>query len=116
MDYPTAYNFLMDQGTALSSQRNPDDFLRRLQQGKPPIPGQVTAILLALKAVFEGVKDSKNLDRNLVWALYLLTVESQQLFETGWNSGVDWPPLLKEDLHRIALAVQSIYCGIWQGG
>ncbi len=115
MDYPTAYNFLMDQGTALSSQRNPDDLLRRLQQGKPPIPGQITAILLALKVVFEGLKDAKNLDRNLVWALYLLTVESQQLFESGWNAGVDWPPLLKEDLHRIAIAVQSIYSGIWQG-
>lgn len=114
MDYLTAYNFLMDRGTALVTQRNPDDLLCRLQQGKPPIPGQLTAILLALKVVFDGLQDAKALDRELVWALYLLSSESQQFFEMGRRSGVSWPPLLKEDLHRIAIAVQSIYSGVWQ--
>jgi hypothetical protein len=114
MDYETAYYFLIDQGMALVYQGNPDDLLRRLQDGKPPIPGQLTSILLALKVVFDGLQGAKSLDRQLVWALYLLTFESQQLFDAGWRAGVDWPPLLKEDLHRVGLAVQSIYSGVWQ--
>lgn len=114
MDYQSARNFLIDQGTALITQRNPDDLLQRLQQGKAPVPGQLTSILLALKVVFEGLQGATTLDRKLVWSLHLLTVESQQLFDAGRRSRVDWPPLLKEDLHRVAIAVQSIFSGVWQ--
>lgn len=114
MDYKTARNFLSVQGTALETQKNPDAFLIRLKQGQPPIPGQVTSILLALKIVFDVLKEDTTLDRELVSALYRLAMESHQLFEAGRNQGVDWPPLLKEDLKRVALAVESIFCGQWQ--
>ncbi len=113
MDYKTARNFLIDQGTALETQKNPDAFLIRLKQGQPPIPGQVTSILLALKLVFDVLKEDTTLDRELVSALYRLAMESHQLFEAGRNQGVDWPPLLKEDLKRVALAVESIFSGHW---
>lgn len=115
MDYTTARNFLIDQGTALSTQRNPDALLVLLAQGKPPIPGQMTSILLALKVVFDALKEAPSLERQLVSALHILTTESQRLYDTGLRSGVDWPPLLKEDLQRIELAVRSIFSGVWQG-
>lgn len=114
MNYETAYHFLLAQGTALLEPENQDDFLQRLQQGKPPIPGQATSILLALRIVFEGLHGDANLDRKLVSALHLLAVDSQRLFESGRQRGVDWPPLLKEDLQRIAIAVQSVFAGAWQ--
>lgn len=115
MDYTTARNFLIDQGTALLTQRNPDALLVLLAQGKPPIPGQMTSILLALKVAFDALKEVPSLDRPLVSALHLLTTESLRLFQAGQRTGVDWPPLLKEDLQRIALAVRSIFSGVWQG-
>ena len=114
MNYDSAYNFLIAQGTALQEPQKQDDFLQRLQQGKPPIPGQVTSILLALRIVFEGLQSTANLDRKLVWALHLLAVDSQKLFDAGRQRGIDWPPLLKEDLQRIAIAVKSIFSGVWQ--
>jgi hypothetical protein len=85
----------------------------RLQQGKAPIPGQVTSILLALKIVFEALRTAPTLDRELVYALYLLSFESRQHFEAGIRAGVDWPPLLNEDLKRISRAVKSIFAGTW---
>jgi hypothetical protein len=106
MDYKTARNFLITQGKALETQKNPDAFLIRLKQGQPPIPGQLTSILLALKIVFDGAKDSSTLERELVSAL-----ESHLLFEEGRSRGVEWPPLLKEDIKRVRLAVQSIFSG-----
>ncbi|MBK4729337.1 Dethiobiotin synthetase [Oxynema sp. CENA135] len=114
MDYETARNFLIDQGMALQTQRNPDDLLRRLQDGKAPIPGQLTSILLALKRLFEDVQGRDSLDRPLVLALYLLAIQSQQLFEQGVRSRVGWPPLLKEDLQRVAKGVESIFAGVWK--
>jgi hypothetical protein len=86
----------------------------RLKQGQPPVPGQVTSILLALKILFEGLQDSPMLDRQLISALHLLSVEGLQQFEAGRNKGVSWPPLLKEDLNRIAIAVKNIFSGVWQ--
>ncbi|HEY9849085.1 MAG TPA: Dethiobiotin synthetase [Leptolyngbyaceae cyanobacterium] len=114
MDYKTARNFLMDQGTALITQRNPDDLLMRLKQGKAPVPGQLTSILLALKIAFDILQGEENLDRQLVYALHLLCFESRQQYEAGVRAGVEWPPLLNEDLGRIAIAVRSIFCGTWQ--
>ncbi len=111
MDYASARKFLMAQGTALIEQKNPDAFLMLLKQGKPPIPGQMTSILLALKVVLDTVKEETNLDRPLVLALHLLAMESAQLFEAGRRAGVDWPPLLKEDLTRLATSVKNIFGG-----
>jgi hypothetical protein len=111
MDYKTARSFLVTQGTA--SDQNTDAFLMRLKHGKPPIPGQVTNILLALKIVFEALQSSSTLERELIYALYLLSFESRKYFEAGRQAGVNWPPLLDEDLKRIARAVVSIYAGVW---
>lgn len=114
MDYETAYNLLITEGNALFQAGSEDKFLRRLQQGKPPIPGQVTSILLALRIIFEALQEQKTVDRQLALAVYLMAIESQRLFESGRSSGVDWPPLLKEDLSRISIGVQSIFSGVWQ--
>ncbi|WP_066384541.1 MULTISPECIES: Dethiobiotin synthetase [unclassified Anabaena] len=112
MNYETARKLLVGQTIAI--EENPDALLMRMQQGKPPVPGQITSILLALKVVFEALKPSPSLDRELAFALYELSVKSQQLFVAGRRAGVDWPPLLKEDLLRIAFAVESIFSGVWQ--
>ncbi|MEH2288648.1 Dethiobiotin synthetase [Nostoc sp.] len=112
MNYETARKLLIDQ--TITTEENPDALLTRMKQGKPPIPGQITSILLALKVVFEALKDAKSLDRELALALYQLSIKAQQLFGAGRKAGVDWPPLLKEDLLRISLAAESIFSGIWQ--
>jgi hypothetical protein len=114
MDYKIARNFLIDQGTALETQRNPDAFLIRLKQGIPPIPGQMTNILLALKIVFDTLQESPMLDRQLIYALHLLAVESLQEFEAGSRRGITWPPVLKEDIQRMAIAVKNIFAGVWK--
>lgn len=113
MDYETAHHLLVTQGMAIGN--NADALLPRLKLGHPPIPGQVTSILLALKVVFEALRDVSELDRELAAALYLLSSESRQQFELGRINGVAWPPLLDEDLDRIAAAVKSIFIGTWQG-
>ncbi|MBD2485750.1 Dethiobiotin synthetase [Planktothrix sp. FACHB-1365] len=113
MDYKTAYSFLIDQGMALETQKNPDAFLMRLKQGQPPIPGQVTAILLALKIAYDTLKETSTFEKNFVLALHELAMQSHQQFASGRNRGVEWPPLLQEDLHRIALGVKSIFSGYW---
>ncbi len=112
MNYETARKLLV--GQTITNEEYPDALLMRMKQGKPPVPGQITSILLALKVVFEALKDSPSLDRELVFALYQLTIKAQQLFMAGRKAGVDWPPLLKEDLLRIATATESIFSGVWQ--
>ncbi|MFN6568680.1 Dethiobiotin synthetase [Nostoc minutum NIES-26] len=112
MNYETARNLLVSQTT--TTEENPDALLMRMKQGKPPVPGQITSILLALKVVFEGLKEASNLDRELVFALYQLGVKAPQIFVAGRKAGIDWPPLLKEDLLRISLATESIFSGVWQ--
>ncbi len=112
MNYETARKILIDQ--ALTTENNPDSLLMRMKQGKPPVPGQITSILLALKVVFEALKEASTLDRDLAYALFELSIKAQQLFAAGRKAGVDWPPLLKEDLLRISLAAESIFSGIWQ--
>lgn len=111
MDYKTARTFLISQGTA--SDQNPDAFLVRLQQGKAPVPGQITTILLALKMLFEALRSSPTLDRELVYSLYVLADESRKQYEAGRQAGINWPPLLDEDLKRISRAVKSIFAGVW---
>lgn len=111
MNYETARKLLIDQAT---TEDNPDALLNRLQQGKPPVPGQITSILLGLKVVFEALREAHSLDRELALALYQLGTKAQQLFVAGRKIGIDWPPLLKEDLLRISLATESIFSGTWQ--
>jgi hypothetical protein len=111
MDYKTARSVLIGQTV---SDENIDAFLVRLRQGKPPIPGQVTNILLALKIVFEALRTSSTLDRELVYSLYLLSYESRRQYDVGLQAGVSWPPLLEEDIKRITRAVKSIFAGVWQ--
>ena len=113
MDYQTARSLLVKQGMA--TEQNPDALLTRLKQGQPPIPGQITSLLLALKVVFEALRERTEFERELACSLHLLATESRQAFESGQQAGVDWPPLLDEDLARIAAAVKSIFVGTWQG-
>lgn len=112
MNYEIARKFLIDQ--TITTEENPDALLMRMQQGKPPVPGQITSILLALKVVFEGLKDATTLERELANSLYQLSIKTQQLFAAGRKAGIEWPPLLKEDLLRIMIAVESIFSGDWQ--
>jgi hypothetical protein len=65
--------------------------------------------------VNQGMREADAFERELAGSLYLLASESRHQFERGQRSGVDWPPLLDEDLSRIAIAVRSIFIGIWQG-
>lgn len=112
MNYETAHQFILNQ--TIASDENSEALLSRMRQGKPPIPGQITSILLALKVLFESLKNSNTIERELIYALYLLTIKTQQLFAAGLKAGVDWPPLLKEDLLRIANATESIFSGEWR--
>lgn len=112
MNYETACKFLIDQ--TLINEENPDALLMHLQQGKPPVPGQITSILLALKVVFEGLKNATIIDKELAYVLYQLSIKTQQLYGAGRKVGVDWPPLLKEDLLRITIATESIFSGEWK--
>ncbi len=111
MDYQTAYSFIATQGK--DYQTTPESFLSRLQQGKPPIPGQVTSILVALKMIFSDLHENVSLDRELCLSLFLLSYASRQYFNAAGWAGVVWPPLLSEDIDRIGLAVQSIFAGQW---
>lgn len=108
MDFDTACQFLVQQTVAPKEAQAEDTFLARLKQGQPPIPGQVTSMLLALKAVYDGLHHEPMLSRELVQALFSLSYESRQLFDHGQRQGVEWPPLLDDDLKRIAIAVKSI--------
>jgi len=108
MNYETARKVLIDQTTI---SENSDTLLARLQQGKPPVPGQVTSTLLALKVVFAALKISANIDRELAFALYKLGIKAQQFFAIGRKAGVEWPPLLKEDLLQISMLAESVFSG-----
>jgi hypothetical protein len=112
MDYTTAYRLLLQQGNP--TPQDSEALLIRLQQQKPPIPGQITSLLLALKVVYEGLKGAPTLDREFVNSLYLLGQESRYWFEQGQRSGVNWPPLLEQDLGRIGTAVRHIFADRWE--
>jgi hypothetical protein len=113
MDFQTAREFVIRQTLGTSADL-PDTFIACLRQGKPPVPGQVTSLLLALKILFEGLKSEPTLDRSLVQALFILSYESRQLYTQGQKAGVHWPPMLDEDLGRIGKVAQSIVFGEWQ--
>lgn len=112
MDFETARQFLLRQ-TIAPLEDQEDTFITRLRQGQPPIPGQVTSLLLALKVLYEGLHNEPALQKEMVRSLFVLSYESRQLFESGQRSGVIWPPLLDDDLKRIAAAVKSIITGEW---
>jgi hypothetical protein len=114
MDFETARQFVLKQATVDPVEEQTETFMLRLKQGNPPIPGQVTSLLLALKVLFEGLKTEPALDRTLVKALFALACDGRQLFDKGQQAGVTWPPLLDDDLQRITKAVHSIVAGVWQ--
>ncbi|MEM9007867.1 MAG: Dethiobiotin synthetase [Cyanobacteria bacterium P01_F01_bin.86] len=107
MDFETARLFLIAQTIAPVAGQTA--FIDCLRQGVPPVPGQVTSILLALKTLALGLKDEPAIERPLGYAFFVLTYESRQLYAKGIQSGIDWPPLLDEDLTRIAEAIHTIW-------
>jgi hypothetical protein len=121
MDYVAAYRLIVQQAYP-SAGENPDLkeeqsnalLLNRLQQGKPPIPGQITELLLALKVLYEGLRGNTNLERSLVSSLYRLVQESQHWYDQGVKAGVEWPPLLEADLRRMAKGVDHIFSDRWE--
>lgn len=106
MDFNTARQVLANQ--TLPEHETNDTFLGRLRAGQPPVPGQVTSLLLALRVIHASLKDAAMLDRELAQALFLVAYESRNLFESGRGARVAWPPLLDEDLERIAIAAYQI--------
>ena len=113
MDNPTARKFLIDQGTAHLTQRNPEALLLRLDRGEAPIPGQMTSVLLALKVTYKALDGEAMIDRELAQALHRLARDSRRALQAGRDRGVVWPPLLVEDLDRIEEAVEAILSGVW---
>ncbi|NJN73672.1 MAG: Dethiobiotin synthetase [Limnothrix sp. RL_2_0] len=109
MEYKTAYQFLSSQ-SSLSDRRS---FLALLKDGHPPIPGQVTNILLTLKSIFQHLQGLDSIDRHLAQILYRLAYDSRKYFDSAKQQGTTWPPLLNEDLDRIAQAVQNIFANQW---
>jgi hypothetical protein len=106
MDFQTARQSILNQTVDLQPEQQP--FIHCLRQGTPPIPGQVTTLLLALRVVGEGLKQEPTLDRRLAHAFFVLTYESRSLYRQHQDAGQEWPPLLNEDLDRIAKAVRDI--------
>ncbi|MEC4991347.1 MAG: Dethiobiotin synthetase [Oscillatoria sp. PMC 1068.18] len=112
MDYETARKIILTQ--VATPEKNTNSFLARLERGQLPIPGQVTNILLALKILFENLRDAQDLDRELIYTLYVLAEDSREKFDKGEKAGIEWSPLLKEDIKRIKRAVKSIFSGVWE--
>ncbi|MCC5896501.1 MAG: Dethiobiotin synthetase [Phormidium sp. BM_Day4_Bin.17] len=115
MDEQTARNFILDQGMALQERRNANAFLILLQQGKSPVPGQMTSLLLALKILYQSLEGASHIDRPLAYALHRLARDSRHHFEEGRRKRVAWSPLLISDLERLDQLVSSILSGQWQG-
>lgn len=107
MDFDTARQFVLAQ--TLMPPPGQTSFIDCLRQGQAPVPGQVTSLLLALKTLSQALQDEPTIERSLGHALFILTYESRQLFWQGQQKQVEWPPLLDEDLTRIAEAVRQIW-------
>lgn len=107
MDFQTARHSILTQTIDITPDHQP--FIHCLRQGQPPVPGQVTSLLLALTVVAANLRQEPTLERSLVHALFVLAYESRQLYLQGQRSGIEWPPLLDEDLDRIAKAVTDIF-------
>ena len=110
MDFDTAHQFLLQQ-TLSSTDDQRETFIACLGQGKPPVPGQVTSLLLALKVIYEALKDEPVLDRTLLRALLVLIDDSGHRYRQGTAEGVVWPPLLADDLTRLRQAARAIVTG-----
>ncbi|MEB3290673.1 MAG: Dethiobiotin synthetase [Leptolyngbya sp.] len=110
MDFDTAYQFVLQQTLAPSDDPR-ETFITCLRQGRPPVPGQVTSLLLALKVLGEALRDEPALDRPLLRALLVLIDDSGSLYRQGITTGVLWPPLLADDLNRLRQAARSILTG-----
>ncbi|MEM6836455.1 MAG: Dethiobiotin synthetase [Cyanobacteria bacterium P01_C01_bin.120] len=107
MDFDTAQKFVLAQ--TLTPAPGQTAFIDCLRQGQAPIPGQVTSLLLALKTLSKSLQNEPTIERSLGYALFLLSYESRQLYRQGQLKQVEWPPLLDEDLLRIADAVRQIW-------
>lgn len=107
MDVKTAQQLVIAQVNIAEG----DTFLARLQQQSPPVPGQVTSLLLALKVIYEHLKTAPQIDRELAYALHQLAFVGRQSYERGKQANIEWPPLLNADLERIAIAVAQILKG-----
>ncbi len=107
MDLKTACDLIARQ--TLPELETQDTFLGRLRQGFPPVPGQATALLLALKVIHSSLQRASALDRRLAQSLFLVAYESRNLYEVGRANRADWPPMLDEDLTRIAIAAYAIF-------
>ena len=107
MDAKTAHHVLIAQADLTAT----DSFLARLKQQQPPVPGQVTSLLLAFKVMKEELKSVEHLDRTLAYALHQLAYESRQAYRQGKRKNVEWPPLLDADIERIAIATAQIFKG-----
>ena len=109
MDLKTACELIASQ--TLPELETQDTFLGRLRRGHPPVPGQVTSLLLALKVIQGNLQGSSALDRQLAQSLFLVAYESRNLYEVGQANRADWPPMLDDDLARIAIATYAIFAG-----
>lgn len=107
MDFKTACDLIAQQ--TLPEFETQDTFLGRLRQGLPPVPGEVTALLLALKVIQGNLQGVTELDRTLAQSLFLVAYESRNLYEVERANRADWPPMLDEDLERIAIAAYTIF-------
>lgn len=107
MDFQTACQELKQQ--TLPQYETRDTFLGRLRQGYPPMPGQVTTLLIALKVIRSQLSAADQLDRSLAQSLFLVAYEGRNLFESARSRGAELPPLLDEDLERIAIAAYKIF-------
>ena len=110
MDFDTAHQFLLQQTLAPSEDQR-ETFIACLRQGRPPVPGQVTSLLLALHVLYDALKDQPALDRTLLRALLVLIDDSNHLYRQGSAEGVLWPPLLADDLIRLRQAARAIITG-----
>ena len=107
MDAKTAQHVIVAQADLTAT----DSFLARRMQQQPPVPGQVTSLLLACKVMKDTLKAVEHLDRTLVYALHQLAYESRQAYERGKRENIQWPPLLDADIERIAIATAQIFKG-----
>ena len=107
MDVKTAQHVILTQADVHQS----DTFLARLQQRQPPIPGQVTSLLLALKVIRADLTAADQIDRTLAAALHQLAYDGRHYYEQGKHANVEWPPLLNADIERIAIATAQIFKG-----
>lgn len=110
MDFDTAHQFLLQQTLSPTDDQR-ETFIACLRRGKPPVPGQVTSLILALKVLDDGLKDEPVIDRTLLKALLVLIDDSGYFYRQGTAEGVIWPPLLADDLNRLRQSARAIMTG-----